>query len=644
MSLLAPLGLLALLTLPVIVILHMLRARRRRVIVPSLIIWQRLPTRPAPRWHRRLRWSWLLALHLLVALLLGLALAQPQATLPWIGTARSLALIIDTSTSMAMREGGNSRLELAQRRAASLIGAARGADQLVIISAGPRAHLVDHGTVADRARLLAALTSLQVEGAGADLGGALTIAETMLIDQPGTEIIFISDGALPPPDLAALRLPMLIDQPGTEIIFISDGALPPPDLAVLRLPMRIEIVGAPQPNRAIVTLAARPGAAGAIHVYARLTNHSDRPFRGPARLFVDDQLRLTEAVTIQARSMLELAWTLPGPARMIRLELNGNDGLPLDDTASVQVSGTRPTRALLVADHAPALARALQAIPELNLTTIAPAEYTPSNNADLTIFVNVLPDRWPTGGVLVIDPPAGSQLLAVAGSRTVEAGATITPTGEALLRDINLAGIAWGRLAQIELPAWLTPLALSDGVPLIMRGRFDQSELAVWNVNLANSALTSRLAFPLLVTRTVRDLTPPPWPAVVTLGEPLLYHADPRATRLELISPSGELRNITLIPRQPALLEFAIPGNHQIRELAGDRLIAETVVPVNAGALGEADPTPRLTSATVSRPAATVTAQQATAQPLWSWLVIAALIALAGEWLYMQRRATQEAL
>ncbi len=615
MSLLAPLGLLALLTLPVIVILHMLRARRRRVIVPSLIIWQRLPTRPAPRWHRRLRWSWLLALHLLVALLLGLALAQPQATLPWIGTARSLALIIDTSTSMAMREGGNSRLELAQRRAASLIGAARGADQLVIISAGPRAHLVDHGTVADRARLLAALTSLQVEGAGADLGGALTIAETMLIDQPGTEIIFISDGALPPPDLAALRLPM-----------------------------RIEIVGAPQPNRAIVTLAARPGAAGAIHVYARLTNHSDRPFRGPARLFVDDQLRLTEAVTIQARSMLELAWTLPGPARMIRLELNGNDGLPLDDTASVQVSGTRPTRALLVADHAPALARALQAIPELNLTTIAPAEYTPSNNADLTIFVNVLPDRWPTGGVLVIDPPAGSQLLAVAGSRTVEAGATITPTGEALLRDINLAGIAWGRLAQIELPAWLTPLALSDGVPLIMRGRFDQSELAVWNVNLANSALTSRLAFPLLVTRTVRDLTPPPWPAVVTLGEPLLYHADPRATRLELISPSGELRNITLIPRQPALLEFAIPGNHQIRELAGDRLIAETVVPVNAGALGEADPTPRLTSATVSRPAATVTAQQATAQPLWSWLVIAALIALAGEWLYMQRRATQEAL
>ncbi len=615
MSLLAPLGLLALLTLPVIVILHMLRARRRRVIVPSLIIWQRLPTRPAPRWHRRLRWSWLLALHLLVALLLGLALAQPQATLPWIGTARSLALIIDTSTSMAMREGGNSRLELAQRRAASLIGAARGADQLVIISAGPRAHLVDHGTVADRARLLAALTSLQVEGAGADLGGALTIAETMLIDQPGTEIIFISDGALPPPDLAALRLPM-----------------------------RIEIVGAPQPNRAIVTLAARPGAAGAIHVYARLTNHSDRPFRGPARLFVDDQLRLTEAVTIQARSMLELAWTLPGPARMIRLELNGNDGLPLDDTASVQVSGTRPTRALLVADHAPALARALQAIPELNLTTIAPAEYTPSNNADLTIFVNVLPDRWPTGGVLVIDPPVGSQLLAVAGSRTVEAGATITPTGEALLRDINLAGIAWGRLAQIELPAWLTPLALSDGVPLIMRGRFEQSELAVWNVNLANSALTSRLAFPLLVTRTVRDLTPPPWPAVVTLGEPLLYHADPRATRLELISPSGELRNITLIPRQPALLEFAIPGNHQIRELAGDRLIAETVVPVNAGALGEADPTPRLTSATMSRPAATVTAQQATAQPLWSWLVIAALIALAGEWLYMQRRATQEAL
>ena len=38
-----PIGLLALLTLPIIIILHLLRERRRRVVVPSLQHWQNLP-------------------------------------------------------------------------------------------------------------------------------------------------------------------------------------------------------------------------------------------------------------------------------------------------------------------------------------------------------------------------------------------------------------------------------------------------------------------------------------------------------------------------------------------------------------------------------------------------------------------------
>ncbi|RMD75160.1 MAG: VWA domain-containing protein, partial [Chloroflexi bacterium] len=87
MSLLAPFGLLALLTLPVIVVLHMVRSRRRQVVVPSLLLWQQIPLRPSTR-RRRLRLTLLLLLHLIAALLIGLALAQPQIVLPWFGPHR----------------------------------------------------------------------------------------------------------------------------------------------------------------------------------------------------------------------------------------------------------------------------------------------------------------------------------------------------------------------------------------------------------------------------------------------------------------------------------------------------------------------------------------------------------------------------
>ena len=47
MSFLQPIFLLALLALPIIILLHLLRERQRRLVVPSLQHWLNLPQRPA---------------------------------------------------------------------------------------------------------------------------------------------------------------------------------------------------------------------------------------------------------------------------------------------------------------------------------------------------------------------------------------------------------------------------------------------------------------------------------------------------------------------------------------------------------------------------------------------------------------------
>ncbi|WP_298819750.1 vWA domain-containing protein [Chloroflexus sp.] len=613
MNLLAPLGLLALLTLPVIVILHMMQSRRRRTVVPSLLLWQQVPLRPATR-RRRLRFTFLLLLHMLAALLLGLALAQPQIPWSWPGATRATAIIIDTSTSMALAETGGSRIERARQRAATLISQMRGADRIVLISAGPSARLIDQGSSADSARLLAALRQITIEGVGSDLFGAFTIAETFLLDQPGS-----------------------------RVIWLTDGALPPPDLNTLRLPLQVEVIGTRQPNRAIVTLAAYPNRIGATDVYARLVNFGDQPFRGSVRLLIDGQLDRTEQISIRPDSALELTWTLPGAAQQVRLEMNGNDGLPLDDSATVNIAGQQPIRALLVADDAPALARALQAMPEVRLQTVTPAAYAPASDVDLSIFVNTLPSRWPAGGVLVINPPTGG-LLPISGTTRADSPVTLTPAGETLLRDVNFGGITWGQVAVIDPPSWLTPLLFNGDIPLIMRGRFERSEVAVWSFDLTASSLSERLAFPLLVARTARDLMPPQLPTSMTLGASLSYRADVRTTHVELTDPTGTTVRLALQPAIPTILEPTHIGIYQIREWAEDQLVREAQLPVNAGAIDESDPTPRFASATRNGTLAAVIAQPtATPQPLWSWLIIATIALLVGEWLYIQRRLQPEA-
>ena len=614
MTLLAPLALLSLLTLPIIVVLHMMQSRRRRVEVPSLLLWRQIPLQATARRRRRLRLTLLLLLHLLVASLIGVALAQPEITLPWTN-ARTRAIIIDTSTSMALVEGTSSRLERARQRAAVLIREMRGADQVALIGAGPQPRLIDRGHVADRARLLGALTALDVEGSGSDLVSAFTIAETLLLDQPGA-----------------------------EIFVLTDGALSPPNVSNIRFPIHIEVIGTEQPNRAVATLAARTDAAQAIHIYARLVNAGNRLFRGPVQLWLDDQLQLTEQVSMQAGAVLELSWTLRGPSQQVRIELDGADGLPLDDTATVVVNNRRPIRVLLVADDSPALMRALQAMPEVEVTTVSPTDYVLEQSAtvEVTILVDTLPARWPTGGVLVINPPAGS-LLDVRGTTTAIPSITLTPAGETLLRDVNLSGIDWGAITVIEPPDWLTPLAFSGDHPLILRGRVERSEVAVWNVDLTDHPLTRRLAFPLLVARTIRSLAPPPLPAAVITGETLLYQADLRTTQLEITAPDGKRDVFDVQPALPVAITLTQTGLFRIREWADDQAIHEAHLPVNAGTLAEADPTPRMSNTTIS-PAVTLTQTKpiATPQPLWSWLIMMAIIILVVEWLYIQRRSVQE--
>src|SRR5919198_2765146 len=117
MTFLIPIGLLALLSLPIIIVLHLLRERRRRVTVPSLLHWLDVPRRREGERIRRLPLTLLLLLHLLIAGLLGLALGQPQLTGAPNNAARQTAIVLDTSTSMAARAGTTTRFAQAQVRA-----------------------------------------------------------------------------------------------------------------------------------------------------------------------------------------------------------------------------------------------------------------------------------------------------------------------------------------------------------------------------------------------------------------------------------------------------------------------------------------------------------------------------------------------
>ena len=121
MSFLAPLGLLlGALSVP-LAALYFLKIRRRRVTLPSLLLWhqfqktQQLAT-PFEKFRRNL----LLLLQLLLLLLLTLALARPFLASD-ASPSQSVVLVVDTSASMLATDGSPSRIEDAKSEAQRIL-------------------------------------------------------------------------------------------------------------------------------------------------------------------------------------------------------------------------------------------------------------------------------------------------------------------------------------------------------------------------------------------------------------------------------------------------------------------------------------------------------------------------------------------
>ena len=140
----APLALIGLISLPIIVAYYMLRLRRRDVPVGSTFLWQQLvrDVEANAPWQR-LRFSWLLLLQLLIALLVVIATARPFMTVSS-DLAANVVLIVDTSASMgAVDPDGVPRIAAARGAAREVIGQRpAGGCGVTVVAADDSAHVL----------------------------------------------------------------------------------------------------------------------------------------------------------------------------------------------------------------------------------------------------------------------------------------------------------------------------------------------------------------------------------------------------------------------------------------------------------------------------------------------------------------------
>src|SRR5215212_565432 len=413
MSFLSPLALLGLAFLPVVLAMYLLKLRRDQRVVPSTLLWQRLLTdveANAP-WQR-LRRSLLLLLQLLVVALLALLAARPFLERP-AGLAGDVVVVVDTSASMGATDIPPDRLTEAKAKVLERLKDLPANGTVSVIAAGRTARVVVNRT-SDLGRVRAAIDGIAVESATGDLGDALNLADALAARAGDAEILVATDAAL---------------------------AIRPTN----RLSHKVSVlqVGREQRNQAIVALAVRPGSSGVTRsVFLSVANLDIEPARRQLELWADGVLiEAKDLAQLEPQTRTEVVIDdIPQGATVLEARLTAGpsggteDALGVDDRAWAIVPPDRPRNILIVGDGDPYLEQALVFLPNVNLFTVKPAEYparairTDGSRWDLIVFEGTAPKNLElAAAVLLIAPPATTELGEVTGTLTDPAIGTISP-------------------------------------------------------------------------------------------------------------------------------------------------------------------------------------------------------------------------
>ncbi|NUM56182.1 MAG: BatA domain-containing protein [Candidatus Hydrogenedentes bacterium] len=619
---------------PVIVILYLLKLRRTQVVIASTLLWAKTIedlTANAP--FQRLRRNLLLLLQIIVVLFVALALARPFFKLP--GTAgQNLCLLIDRSASMQTREGSELRMDVAKTKALDLVAAMQRGDRMMVVTFAETADVLSELTD-DRAKLRAAIASIEPVDTRTRLRDAMFVAHSLRLTTPDLHAVIISDGNVADIDEIGPRFFASGRQATDESAASASGGY---GLSFLQVGERAENVG-------IMAMSVRepvPGESGEHQALVSLHNAGTQTSAVTVTLSFNDQPLAVEGVEVGPGEDRELVFAHNALGEgILEAELDSDDALAADDHAWLSLRPAAKLRVLLVADPGATgtyfLQRVLTPDPRVELNTIAPANFAATTDYDLTIFYDAAPAQLPAGTLVFIKalPPVDG----LVSEGTIDGPPVIATDAEhPLMRfALNPANVGIRSAVKAALPQGARAIVSTTGSALIADVSRGGQQIVWIAFDHADSDWPLNLSFPLFFQNVLAWV---PRSALasensIDAGLPLTLIAKPEVTTATITGPDGRTESVPLDPLRPVFYSNTQHAGVYTVQL-GDvqERFAVNLLDANESAVG-----PSATLAIGSSELAAERGNVRRNREVWRALIAIALGVLALEWWVFSRRA-----
>jgi hypothetical protein len=632
MGWLSPLSLFWLGLLAPLVALYVLKRRRQVREVGSTLLWA-LAARDlrAERPWRRLVPQLSLLLQALAIVAGAVALARPVGA-GGVASGARVAVVLDTSASMAARSGATTRLAEALDAARALARSLPPGGALMLVEAGVDAAVLVPLTH-DGRTLERALAAVRARGTHANLGEAVALAAERLRGLDGARIVVLTDAA------------------GEGESVLDGGRVP--------VEVRRVGVGGASDNTGIVAVDVRPrptpGAPDRAEIFVRLARFAERP----ADLHVTARVEgggvvASRRVTISKEGVdsvvmtADLAPDAEGRGALVRVSLSrpggdpdagAGDALPLDDHAVAPGPGARRLPVFLVGPTPAPVERAFRADGDVelfatSLEVLAQAGVqTPLDG--LVVYTGATPPAAPPGDSLVLAPTGDAVFGVPLGPEVARPRIVRWEEGDPRLRFVALGDVRLdaARTVRGGLPALV---AADVGAVAAVQER-PSGETTIVAFDPARSDWPARASFVVFLRNVVeraRTRRAAGGVAPDRCGAPLRIPA-PEGAVVEVESPSGEI--LRAVARGGVAL-VAVPteaGVFRVRRGARPGFALRSLV--DAGE-NEVRPRARFVATSGGNAVTRVEAAGATTHEAWPFAVGALLLLVVFEALWATRR------
>jgi Ca-activated chloride channel homolog len=603
--------------IPIILVLHSLRPKGKKVRTTALFLLERvLKERPlGSRVGWLFRKNLLLLLQILAACLLVTALADPFL-LFWRANGGDRVVVFDLSASMKAGDRSGTRFDRGRDELLSLIDGLSSGQRMMIIGAGPAAQILSPLT-ADKRRLREVARSLRPTDAPAQVKEAILLAHSFLRTNSRDQVVAISDGAFG----------------GAE------------DLPWGSSQLRLIAVAGGKDNVGIMGFEARRLALGAdrFEIFLSVQNFTEREIATHLTVWMGEEVWVKDQLNLSPQERKTLIYPYTGPLkRTASAFLDVEDDFPTDNRAFLALSEFPKINLLYVGKGNPFLDHLVDAFPQVHVTSVEqlPPEpfAAPNRDYDLVIFDGVATPPLVEGNFVLINT-IGKGLPFKAEGKVTRPLAAPLLTGHPLTKGMRLDNLYIKEALSLTGVGGSTILLGSKQTPLIVALESQRVKALVIGFDLLDSDLPYKIAFPVLFDNVLQWFQPkrPEFPAVqVAAGSPYRIQLKGDEKRVEVTGP-GHQRTVLAAEANPLLFADTFDTGFYSYK-AGAR---EGQFAVNLFDEGESDIRPRVTARSTAQAEGESASKEIGKHEghLWSYLVAVALALLGLEGFLAARAA-----